>query len=243
MEKITAVILAKNEEQTIATVLKHLSWTHEQIVVDNGSTDNTVRVARKQGAVVLSVPEKDFSRMRNEAAKKAKGDWLLYIDADEEISPELKHEILSVTHGECQAYFIKRKNYYFNTQWPHSDGMIRLIYKPALKGWQGRLHETAHINGSIGTLKNVLIHRSHNTLEDMLSKTNDWSEIEADLRFASHHPPVVSWRFFRVFMTGFCDSYFRQKGWKVGTIGLIESIYQGFSLFITYAKLWEKQRK
>lgn len=244
---ISIIILVKNEEENIIRVIKQFSWAEERIVVDNGSTDNTAINAKNNGAIVLSIPEMDFSRMRNEAAKKAKNDWILYIDTDEEIPPALKKEILSIvsstpTQSQFKGYRILRKNYFFKHQWPLVDGMIRLIYKPSLIQWYGELHETAKINGKTSTLNNFLIHRTHNTLEDMLTQTNDWSDIEAALRFKTKHPAIVPWRLFRVLMTGFLQSYISQGSWKVGTLGLIESIYQGFSLCITYAKLWELQK-
>jgi hypothetical protein len=77
----------------------------------------------------------------------------------------------------------------------------------------------------------------------MLNKTIDWSQTEAQLRYSGKHPKMAGWRFFRVMATGFFNSYIRQKGYKAGTAGLIESIYQGYSMFITYARLWEMQQK
>ena len=77
----------------------------------------------------------------------------------------------------------------------------------------------------------------------MISKTIEWSQIEAELRFNANHPKITWWRFPRVMLSAFFDSYIKQGGWRVGTAGIIESIYQAFSIFITYAKLWEKQLK
>ncbi len=242
---ISCIILTKNEESRIASLISSFrSWINDIIVVDNGSIDSTVRFARDAGARVIHVSEMDFSRMRNAGASYARGDWLFYVDTDEEVTEKLKQEILLSTKQDIyQAFFLRRRNIYMNHLWPYMDGMIRLIRKDALERWEGRIHETARIKGSVGTLRHPLIHRSHNTLEDMLQQTNDWSEIEADLRFSSNHPPVVSWRLFRVFFTGFFDSYLKQRGWSVGTIGIIESVYQGFSMLITYTKLWEKQHR
>jgi hypothetical protein len=75
----------------------------------------------------------------------------------------------------------------------------------------------------------------------MLAKTNNWSKLEAKLRFDTNHPPMRGWRFIRVMMSEFMRSYFKEKGYKNGTYGLIEAIYQSYSIFITYAKLWEMQ--
>jgi len=77
----------------------------------------------------------------------------------------------------------------------------------------------------------------------MVAKTNEWSVVEARLRLDAHHPPVVWWRLVRVMITGFWESFVRNGGWRAGTVGFIESIYQGYSMFITYAKLWEMQVK
>ena len=72
---------------------------------------------------------------------------------------------------------------------------------------------------------------------------SEWSKVEAELRFESNHPKMSAWRFFRVILTAFFNSYIKQRGWKVGAMGLIESIYQAFSIFITYARLWELQER
>jgi len=76
----------------------------------------------------------------------------------------------------------------------------------------------------------------------MLEKTISWSEVEAQLRYDSSHPKMTWWRFPRVMFRAFADSYIRQKGWKAGTAGVVESMYQSFSMFITYARLWEMQQ-
>ena len=77
----------------------------------------------------------------------------------------------------------------------------------------------------------------------MLDKTIEWSKVEAETRFQMNHPKMTWWRFPRVMITAFLDSYFRQGGYKIGVAGLIESVYQAFSIFVTYARLWELQQK
>lgn len=245
---LSAIIITKNQENVIGSCVKSLSWTDECIVVDNGSTDETATIAKKNGAIVCIKSGRNFAEIRNAGAQVAKGDWLLYVDTDEEIPPALIAEIQKITatlpeKSDIQAYVIKRQNYYLGKKWPYVDGMIRLIYKPSLIEWFGELHETARINGTVGTLDHLMIHKTHRTLEEMVEKTNQWSEIEAQLRLDHKHPRIVSWRLLRVFITGFLASYIKQGGWKMGTAGCVESMYQGFSMFITYAKLWEKQQK
>ena len=119
--------------------------------------------------------------------------------------------------------------------------MERFFKKDDLEEWYGDIHETARVKGEIGKLEGFLLHFTHTDLTSMVEKTIKWSQVEAALRFNAHHPQMSWWRFYRVMLTAFYDSYIKQKGWKAGTAGLVESIYQSFSMFITYARLWEMQ--
>ncbi len=244
---LSAIVIIKNEEQRLMKCLQQLEWADEIIVVDNESTDSSVNIARQFGATVVSIPDKDFSKLRMAGAQKATNDWILYIDIDEVITDQLKTEIEKITsHSnpqQTQAYVLKRTNYYLGVKWPTQDGMIRLIYKPSLIRWYGQLHETAEIKGDVGELQNRLEHYTHQSLEHMVNKTNEWSTIEAQLRYDANHPQIVQWRILRVMISGFWNSYINEGGWRLKTAGLIESIYQGFSMFITYSKLWEMQSK
>jgi glycosyltransferase involved in cell wall biosynthesis len=245
---ISAVVLAKNEAVRIRECLESLAWADEIIVVDNNSKDQTVEIAQNAGATVVISNETNFSILRTIGMDAAKGEWILYVDADEIVSTPLELEICRLLRGFSRAvdpvcYFISRKNYYLGVLWPVGDRMQRLIYKPSFVRWTGPIHETATVRGTTGILKNSLIHHTHRNLEEMTTKTNIWSDEEARLRIESKHPVVVPWRFFRVFITGFNRSYFKESGWRAGVYGWIESIYQGFSMVITYIKLWEMQKK
>jgi glycosyltransferase involved in cell wall biosynthesis len=240
---LSAIIIAKNEEKRIAKCLESLAFADERIVVDNGSIDKTVDIARNKGAKIFEAKEKDFSKLRELGFQKAAGTWVLYIDADEEVGENLQKEIRDTI--ECTdktVYFIRRDTYFLGHHWPHRDKVERLFLRSALRGWHGTLHETPLYVGTVATLTNPLVHRTHRTLEEMVAKTNEWSALEARLRLDAHHPAVVWWRLVRVMITGFCRSFFIQDGWRAGPVGWIESIYQGFSMFITYAKLWEMQQ-
>lgn len=249
MSKISAVVLAKNEENMIADCLDSLSFCDEIILIDTGSQDRTIEIGTRMGAKVFKHETDDFSQMRNIGLEKANGEWILYVDADERISNELQKQItylitFSGRANKLNAYFLKRKNFYFgNHEWPYIERIERLFRKDALKGWRGKLHESPIVDGKIGELEGFLLHYTHRDLSSMLTKTIEWSEIEVELRLKADHPQMTWWRFLRVMATAFFDSYVRQKGWKAGTVGLIESIYQSFSMFITYARLWELQLK
>lgn len=243
--RLSAVIITKNEEENISGCLKNLNFSDEIILIDNNSEDKTVQIAQRLGAKAYQVSGLDFSYLRNMGKEKAKGEWILYIDADERVTEILASEIKEVIAKEADlsAYYIFRKNYFFGESWPGIEKIIRLIRKDALLGWQGSLHESPIVSGEVGELKSLLLHYTHNNLTLMIKKTNEWSEIEAQLRYKNNHPRIVWWRFFRVMISAFWFSYIKGEGWRMGTVGLIEGIYQAFSSFITYAKLWEKQNR
>lgn len=245
MKKLAVVVIAKNEEERIADCLSSVSFCDQIFVIDNNSTDNTTKIAKEMGAKIMSFASSDFSQLRNEALKVVDAEWILYIDADERVSETLAKEIEHTVSKENQygGYRLLRTNFYLgNNRWPKQERLERLFRKSSLKKWYGTLHESPRVEGTIGDLQGELYHYTHRTLSEMVLKTLEWSKIEAKLRYDHNHPPVVWWRFPRVMATGFLDSYIRQGGWKVGTVGLIESMYQGFSMFMTYARLWELQQ-
>lgn len=247
MADISAIILTKNAEELIADCIDSVSFCDEVIIIDDGSTDRTLEIAKILEVKVFSVISRSFAERRNYGAKKAKSKWLLYIDSDERISPELAASIkekVADNKSDYSAFRIQRKNFYFGKhEWPYVESLERLFKKSALQEWYGELHETARVNGEIGDLDGYLLHYTHRDLTSMVEKTLMWSEVEAELRYNSNHPKMAWWRFFRVMITAFYDSYVKQKGYKAGTPGFVESLYQSFSIFITYARLWEMQNK
>lgn len=244
MPKISTIILAYNAEEIIADCLDSVSFSDEVIIVDGGSSDKTEDIAKRFGARIIDCKSIDFSEKRNEGLKKAKGEWVLYVDTDERVTPQLEEDIKNaVNNKDFAAYKINRRNFYLgNNEWPRIEQLERLFRRDKLKKWHGKLHENPIVDGKIGELKGYLLHYTHTDLSSMLNKTISWSEIEADNRFKANHPKMAWWRFPRVMLTAFYDSYIRQSGYKIGSAGLIESMYQAFSIFVTYARLWEKQK-
>lgn len=250
---LSVVIITKNAENTIADTISSVSFADEIIIVDNGSEDRTVEIADRMGTKVFKHVTSDFSQLRNYGLEKVKGEWIFYIDADEQVTSELARNIryqisrpkdVSPLAENTVAFKIKRKNFYLgNHEWPYVEEMERLFLRKKLKGWQGKLHETPIVYGKISQLEGFLLHYTHRDLTSMLQKTIAWSDVEAELRIAANHPKITWWRFPRVMTSSFFNSYIKQRGWKMGTAGLVESIYQAFSMFVTYAKLWERQRE
>jgi len=228
--KISAIILngGNFDRQLYKKCLDSLKWVDEVVEVD---TENI---------------KGSFAEWRNEGAKKAKGDWLFYVDTDEEVSPELRKTILQVVGSdEFSAYAIPRRNYIWGHEMKHCglwpDYVLRLIKKDRLKGWEGDLHEQPKIAGEICHLKEPLIHHKRASLSEMVEKTNNWSEIEARLMFEAGHPKMNIVRFFTA---GFREFWLRmivQLAFLDGSEGVIYALYQVFSRLISYSKLWELQ--
>lgn len=248
-KKISVITIARNEEEVLADCLKSASWADEIIVVDNNSTDKTAVIAKKHGAKVFKGPTKSlqFSELRNLGLKKATGDWLLYLDSDERVTPELAKEIpQAVINPDFVAYDIPRRNFYLGQEvryggaWP--DHVKRLFERKKLKRWEKQLHEDPIFQGKMGWLQSPLIHLTHRDLSSMVEKTKGWSKIEADLLYQSGHPPVTWWRLLKIMGLEFWERGVKKQGWRDGTVGWIEIIFQMFSRFITYARLWEKQQ-
>lgn len=245
MNKISAIIIAKNEEEMIADCIESVKFCDEIIVVDSGSKDRTTDIAKHFGARVITFKSDDFSILRNAGLRAAKGKWILYVDADERVGEELKENILGaiLEASSISTYTVQRKNYYLgNNEWPSIEKIERFFEKTKLKKWQGKLHESPVTIGDKEMLDGFLLHYTHRNLSPMLQKTLEWSKIEAELRFNADHPKMNLWRFPRVMITAFYSSYIKQKGYKAGIIGIIESIYQSYSIFLTYARLWELQQ-
>jgi len=247
---LSAVVITKNEEKMIGECLKSLSFADELLVVDTGSTDNTNFIAKKHHARIVKGPGKGYDSYRNAGLKSARGDWILYLDADERITPELALEICGVISAPdllYGAYEIPRKNIYLGKSmrfggWGN-DSVIRLFPKDKLVAWHHPLHEQPQYSGQLKKLSHFMIHYSHRDLASMLEKTISFTDYEAKLRFAANHPKVTWWRFFRVMFTEFWYRFIKLSAWRDGTEGVIDGIFQVYNSFIIYARLWELQRE
>ena len=254
--KLSAIVLTKNEEPVIGDCLESIKWVDEVVVVDHGSTDKTLEIVKKFGVkkIVNAPADSNFSDRRNLGAKEAEGEWLLYVDADERVTPGLRDEIVQIISNfkfqisNCVAYAIPHKNIrltkvlYHGGWWP--DYVLRLMRKNKLMNWEGELHEQPKIDGEVGKLKEAFLHYSHRgSLEHKLQNTINWSKIEGQRMFDAKHPPMNTPRFISAMWREFYSRMIKQKAFLDGTEGVIEAFYQVFSVFISYVRLWEMQQK
>jgi len=231
----------------IGECLLSLAFSDEIVVVDSGSTDATVDIAESHRAKIVTCREDSYATRRNLGLKAARGSWILYVDADERVTPLLKKEIEQIMSSpdSVQVYQIPRKNIYLGREMHFGgwggDRVIRLFKKSALQRYVGELHEQPVFSGELRTMNHELVHYSHRDLTSMLNKTLDFTTYEARLRLATGHPRMSWWRFVRVMFTEFWLRFVKLFAWRDGVEGVIDGVFQVFNSFVIYARLWEMQ--
>jgi (heptosyl)LPS beta-1,4-glucosyltransferase len=245
---LSAIVITKNEEAMISDCLESLQFADEIIVVDTGNSDRTNILSANLGARIVKSGGLDYSRFRNDGKKAARGDWLLYVDADERVSSELAEEIgqlMGNSNSKSGVFALPRRNNYLGHFMQYGgwggEYVIRLFKSKNLVNWSNPLHEQPDFHGPVGKLSFPLLHYSHRDLSSMVKKTIEFTEIETELKYKSHHPKMTWWRFFRVMATEFYIRFIKYSAWRDGPAGIIDGLFQVFNTFIIYAKLWEKQ--
>lgn len=245
--QISGIVIAKNEQVMLGDCLVSLEFCDEIIVVDSGSVDATVQIAKDHGAKVIKTSGTDYAQFRNDGIKAAKGDWILFLDADERITPGLRQEIIKTIQTSQNVWQIPRQNIYLGRAMKYggwgNDLVIRLFPKAKLKKYSGALHEQPEYEGELKTLHEPMTHFSHRDLSSMLEKTLVFTKYEADLRLQAKHPKMVPWRFMRMMLTEFYYRFIKLSAWRDGVEGIIDASFQVFNTFIIYARLWELQLK
>ena len=245
--KITAIIIAKNEEKVLLNCIKTLSWVDQILVLDSGSSDKTVKIAENAGAKVIHFDHSSFSRLRNEALKHVETDWLFYIDADERVTPTLAKEILvHLETSSAKALSMKRRNICYGKELLHggwgTDQVTRVFEKRSIKQWEGKVHETPIFEGENVLLHTPLIHLTHRNTQLNLIKSANWTKIEAELLHKSGIKPVT---FFTIMRKGVMEFFRRailKQGYKDGLTGLVEALIQGINKILIYVQIWEMQQ-
>lgn len=243
---ISVVILTKNEEKNIGRCLKTLLWCDEIIVIDDYSSDNTIKIAKNFGAEVYKKHLRgDFSAQRNFGLRKTKGDWVLFIDADERVSSKLKNEILLVTQNQAIAenyvgFRVKRRDKFLGSWLKYGEtASVKLLRlgKRNVGQWKGKVHEVWQIKGKIKTLKNPLFHKRNITISGFLERIDKYSSIRAKELYAQGVKSNVF--VILAFPLGkFCQNYFLRLGFLDGIPGFVMAIMMSIHSFLVRAKLY-----
>lgn len=200
--------------------------------------------------ITLNTPDiTDFAGARNSELKKAKTEWVLFVDTDEKVTPELKQEILSVIHDPSSslysAYRIRRLDTFLGRELRHGETGHAYFVRLSRRDWgvwQRPVHEVWMGSGNIGTLQNPLLHHPHATLSDFLAKINKYSSIEAEYRYKSGLKSSL----FKIWfypLAKFVWNYLFRLGFLDGVPGAIMAIMMSFHSYLTWTKLFLLQKK
>lgn len=244
---IAAIIIAHNEAGMIVNCLDTLGWCDEVIVVDDNSSDTTRELAERWGARVVN-GEGGFPELRNAGLAATKADWIVYIDADERVTPSLAREIKqAMSSDSISAYGISRRNILYGHQLTHGgwgdDVVVRLFRRSHLKKWAGDVHEHAEIEGETAVLKENLWHLTHRNVIEGLRKTIMWTPVEAQLLAEATSKPISPVTLVRKMVMEVVRRIILKQGYRDGTAGWVEALIQGANKLLVYAQVWEQQQQ
>lgn len=241
--KISAAIIARDEADNISDAIKSVSFADQVVVGDTGSVDNTAEIARAAGAEVYNVSFEGFGNTKNKTFEFCRGDWIISIDADERVTPELAGNIqhLIADGPRCEGYLINRLTYFLGKPVRHSgwypDFLPRLFKKGRGRYSSNLVHEIMEIDGDVEKVDGLLLHYSYKSLDRYLDKLNEYSSLSAremlergrkfnplDLIF---RPPLV---FFKMYVS--------KAGFLDGFNGFILAVLSSYHVFVKYARLY-----
>ncbi len=236
---LSVIILTYNEENYIADAIQSVSFADEVIVVDSYSTDKTVAIAESMNCVVVQNPFKNFSSQRNFGLPYAHGKWVLFLDADERISDELRKEIQRVISQESNftGYKLRFPHYFFNRfLFQKADKVLRLVYNKDVY-YIGEVHEKLQINeGEVGVLKPHVIHLTYKGIFHYLGKKDSYAWFQAKELAKRKKKVTYFYLVFKPFYR-FLHIYFIKKGFLDGVPGLVGASYDAYGVFSRYVKL------
>ncbi|MFH1239262.1 MAG: glycosyltransferase family 2 protein [bacterium] len=252
MTNISACIITKNEENDIRDCLESVTWADEIIVVDDGSTDKTLEIARQFTDKIYQQSWLGYGRQKQSTVDKASGEWILSIDADERVTPELAKEIQLIAHSSSvtsasadkqltvNGYEIPFRFYFLNHLMRFGgcggEKHLRLFKKAKGSFSKAAIHEGIEIKGNIGKLKNHMLHFSYQDKEEYFKKLDIYTTLDAEKRFKAgkkagwkHTTLLPGWEFLVkfIFKLGFLD----------GVYGFYWALYSSQYVYAKYAKL------
>jgi glycosyltransferase involved in cell wall biosynthesis len=246
--RVSVVVITWNEEERLRACLESAAWADELVVVDAESRDKTVQIAREFTDHVLVRPWPGFAEQKNFALDEARGDWVLSLDADEEVSGELREEIRSLLDADapCVGYRIPRRNIFWGRWVRHGglypDWQLRLFRRGRGRFVGRAVHESVEVDGPVGRLRSPLVHRSYRDAADFLTRANRYSSLAAEdwLRRGGRARlgdlvlrPLGRFASMYVLRGGFLD------GWR----GFLLAGLYAYYVFVRSLKVWERNER
>lgn len=245
---VSVVVITRNEATRLRPCLESVSWAQEIIVVDDHSDDATVAVAKEYTPRVYERRMDIEGKHRNYAYALATQDWVLSLDADERVTPELKEEIAELLRQgpTCNGYAIPRRNH-VGSYWARYGGMypsaqLRLFKRGVFKyDEQAEVHPQAYMQDPRGQLKSDILHYTYRDFSDAIAKMDRQTDLEAR-KWYRENRKVGALSIVRKTIDRFWKAYYGKKGYKDGVIGLFLAVNAGMYQFLSFAKYWEMKR-
>jgi glycosyltransferase involved in cell wall biosynthesis len=252
---LSVAIITLNEEANLARTLASVQFASEIIVIDSGSTDHTLQIAESFHAKIFHEDWKGFAAQKNSAIEKCTGDWILSLDADEELTPELQTELIQLLQSDpashADAYYLRRRNLFLNRWIRHGgfypDPKLRLFRRETGIRFSERLvHETIQPHGRTAALRHDLIHHTYPTIELYTEHMNRYSTLGAQLIYAkgkqSRSLPAFAFNILIAPLFTLLWNYIFRLGFLDGREGLLLHVYHSAYTSWKYAKAWQLAR-
>lgn len=243
--RLSVLLVTYNEESTVREAIESIRWADEIVVVDSYSTDRTVEICRELGCRIFQRPWPGFREQKNFALEQCQGEWVLNLDADERVSPELKASIQAALQDpkDCVGFEIKRHTWFLggwidHSGWYPNDIVLRLFQRD--KGrWGGyEPHASVEVEGRVGKLEGDLYHYPYRDLAHHLEKMNRYSTSRAKALLAQGRKSGIKDLALRP-VADMLKKLILKQGYRDGMRGLIVALLTAFSVFLKYAKVWE----
>ena len=246
--RLSVVVITLNEEERIREMLASVAWADEIVVVDAGSEDKTVALAREFTDHVLIHPWQGFAAQKNYGIDRTTGDWVLSLDADEQVEPALRAEIiaaLSAQDGHA-GYRIARRNVMWGRWIRHGrlypDWQLRLFRRGSGRFVERAVHESVQVDGSVGRLAAPLLHRSYRDVGDFLRRADRYSTLAAD-DWVRAGRPFRAIELVTAPLGRFLSMFVLHRGFLDGWRGFLLAVLYAYYVFIRSAKIWEKMKR
>ena len=247
MGKLSAIIITKNEEKNLRRCLDSIAFVDEIIINDTGSTDKTLAIAGEYKCRVLQNEFAGFGNAKQQALAAAKHEWVLSIDADEEIDAELAESIRSaIESDEADGYWFQRKSQFLGRWIMHSGWypgyVMRLFKRECGRFNDNKVHESVVLNGTTAKISGHMLHYTYPFSALYIEKMNRYSGLYAE-QMNANGKRFSFWKLLFKPPIYFVKIYFLKQGFRDGMVGLILAMFSSFDVFARHVKLWELQRR
>jgi len=245
--RLSVTVIACNEEARLRSCLDSVAWADEIVVVDSGSTDRTVAIARDFTDRVLERPWPGFAEQKNFALDQARGEWVLSVDADEEVTPELRDAILGIVKGSPTAlgYAVARRNIMWGAWIRHGglypDWQVRLFRRGHGRFVTRAVHESVQVDGPVERLAHPLVHRSYRGVADFVARADRYSTLAAE-EWVAQGRRVRSLDIVLRPLGRFLAMYVARVGFLDGWRGLLLAGLYAYYVFMRTAKALERAK-